>query len=154
EEHYPYGETSFGGYARKRYRYSGKERDEESGLTYHGARYCSSSTCRWICCDPLGVADSLNLYEMVRSGPIRSVDRTGMATGDADVNGVANVKPAVQPQLRADPVAGYTGGKTERSTYDEDLALVRKQEVDNIRGAQAEYDRQFLALYERESHVP
>ena len=39
EEYTPYGETSFGSFARKRYRFTGKERDEESGLNYHGARY-------------------------------------------------------------------------------------------------------------------
>ena len=39
EEYTPYGETSFGSFARKRYRFTGKERDEESGLAYHGARY-------------------------------------------------------------------------------------------------------------------
>src|SRR5262249_41123160 len=39
EEYTPYGETSFGSFARKRYRFTGKERDEESGLYYHGARY-------------------------------------------------------------------------------------------------------------------
>ena len=31
EEYTPYGETSFGSYASKRYRFTGKERDEESG---------------------------------------------------------------------------------------------------------------------------
>src|SRR5262249_56207009 len=39
EEYTPYGETSFGGFALKRYRFTGQERDEESGLYYHGARY-------------------------------------------------------------------------------------------------------------------
>jgi uncharacterized protein RhaS with RHS repeats len=39
EEYLPYGDTSFGSYARKRYRFTGKERDAESGLYYHGARY-------------------------------------------------------------------------------------------------------------------
>ena len=39
EEFTPYGETSFGSFAKKRYRFTGKERDEESGLNYHGARY-------------------------------------------------------------------------------------------------------------------
>src|SRR5262249_26499892 len=36
EEYMPYGETSFGSFACKRYRFTGKERDEESGLYYHG----------------------------------------------------------------------------------------------------------------------
>ena len=39
EEYFPYGETSFGSYSRKRYRFSGMERDGETGLTHHGARY-------------------------------------------------------------------------------------------------------------------
>ena len=43
----PYGETSFGSYARKRYRFTGKERDEESGLSYHGARYYAPWLGRW-----------------------------------------------------------------------------------------------------------
>jgi len=37
----------------KRYRYTGKERDEESGLYYHGARYYISWLCRWSASDPL-----------------------------------------------------------------------------------------------------
>ena len=44
EEYYPYGSTSYeaGRSLRrslKRYRYTGKERDEETGFYYHGARY-------------------------------------------------------------------------------------------------------------------
>ena len=44
EEYHPYGTTSFrAGTAAevslKRYRWTGKERDEETGFSYHGARY-------------------------------------------------------------------------------------------------------------------
>ena len=45
EEYHPYGTTSYQAMdkdikaAAKRYRYTGKERDEETGLNYHGARY-------------------------------------------------------------------------------------------------------------------
>lgn len=53
EEYFPYGETSFGSFARKRYRFTGKERDEESGLNYHGARYYAAWLGRWISCDPI-----------------------------------------------------------------------------------------------------
>jgi RHS repeat-associated protein len=52
EEYTPYGETSFGGYATKRYRYTGKERDEDSGLYYCGARYYAPWLTRWISTDP------------------------------------------------------------------------------------------------------
>ena len=53
EEYYPFGETSFGSYAKKRYKFSGKERDEESGLYYCKFRYHSAWTCRFISVDPL-----------------------------------------------------------------------------------------------------
>ncbi|MFD0465053.1 RHS repeat domain-containing protein [Microvirga aerilata] len=53
EEYTPFGETTFGGFARKRFRYCGKERDEESGLTYHGLRYyapgCAVGSAATLC---------------------------------------------------------------------------------------------------------
>src|SRR6266568_8196847 len=58
EEYYPYGCTSYqAGYTTtevnlKRYRYTGKERDEESGFYYHGARYYAPWLGRWTSCDP------------------------------------------------------------------------------------------------------
>ena len=48
EEFTPYGETSFGSFAKKRYRFTGKERDEESGLNYHGARYYAPWLAQWM----------------------------------------------------------------------------------------------------------
>jgi len=53
EEYYPFGETSFGSYGKKRYRYCGKERDEESGMYYYGMRYYMPWTCRFTSVDPL-----------------------------------------------------------------------------------------------------
>lgn len=52
EEYYPYGSTSYQAVrasteAPKRYRYSGKERDIETGLAYYGARYYAPWLCRW-----------------------------------------------------------------------------------------------------------
>src|SRR5919197_5413839 len=52
EEYTPYAETSFGSFARKRYRFTGKERDEESGLNYHVARCYAPWLGRWLSCDP------------------------------------------------------------------------------------------------------
>ena len=59
EEYYPYGSTSFQSgrsgaeVALKRYRYTGKERDEETGLYYHGARYYIPWLARWTSTEPL-----------------------------------------------------------------------------------------------------
>jgi RHS repeat-associated protein len=58
EEYSPYGNSTYQAgrsgaeIGLKRYRYTGKERDEESGFTYHGARYCAPWLGRWTACDP------------------------------------------------------------------------------------------------------
>jgi RHS repeat-associated protein len=104
EEYFPYGETSFGGYARKRYRFTGKERDEESGLCYHGARYYVPWLARWASCDPAGAVDGLNLYRYAKDNPTCLFDSTGMQSehnvsretkgeGIEDPYGIKSVNP-------------------------------------------------------------
>ena len=83
EEYYPYGSTSYQAgrnaaeVSLKRYRYTGKERDEETGLYDYGARYYASWLGRWTSCDPLGVKDGINLYSYVANNPIHLIDSTG-----------------------------------------------------------------------------
>ncbi|MFF4606443.1 SpvB/TcaC N-terminal domain-containing protein [Streptomyces sp. NPDC001339] len=94
EEYYPYGSTSYqavraGTETPKRYRFTGKERDTESGLSYHGARYYAPWLGRWISSDPEGTADGPNGYEYARSSPTRFVDPTGRSNipfTDADID--------------------------------------------------------------------
>lgn len=78
EEFFPYGETSFGSFGRKRYQYTGKERDDESGLNYHGARYFSSSLLRWISVDPVVQSpDLLNRFSYCNGRPTVAFDPDG-----------------------------------------------------------------------------
>jgi len=83
EEYHPYGTTSYQAKSSvaevslKRYRYTGKERDEETGLSYHGARYYAPWLGRWTSCDPAGLVDSLSLYVYVADNPIKHSDPTG-----------------------------------------------------------------------------
>ncbi|MBK9453193.1 MAG: RHS repeat-associated core domain-containing protein [Bacteroidetes bacterium] len=82
EEYFPFGETSFGSYLIKRYRYNGKERDEESGLYYYGARYYAPWTCRFVSLDPLAGSmpdSSPNCY--AANNPVVLVDVDGLAPG-------------------------------------------------------------------------
>jgi len=82
EEYYPYGSTSYQAVRSrtetpKRYRYTGRERDTETGLYYHDARYYASWLARWTSCDPSGLEDGPNLYSYVNGNPIAAVDTTG-----------------------------------------------------------------------------
>ncbi|MBK6012831.1 SpvB/TcaC N-terminal domain-containing protein [Streptomyces sp. MBT53] len=77
EEYTPYGETSFGSYARKRYRFTGRERDEESGLGHHHARFYASWLARWTSCDPLTSGHGASSYCYVSNKPTGLVDPDG-----------------------------------------------------------------------------
>jgi RHS repeat-associated protein len=90
EEYFPYGECSLGSYQRKRYRFTGKERDEESGLNYHGARYFAQWMARWISADPLPT--DTNLFKGLKCNPVRHIDPDGRKA--AIVETVAADSPA------------------------------------------------------------
>lgn len=61
----------------KRYRYTGMERDEESGLSYHAARYCLLCLGRWASADPRGVAGGANVFMYGACNPVGFVDTLG-----------------------------------------------------------------------------
>jgi RHS repeat-associated protein len=70
--------------SRKGYKFTGKERDTESGLDDFGARYNASTLGRFLQTDPVWVEPDrvvdpqrLNLYEYGRNNPLEFVDSTG-----------------------------------------------------------------------------
>jgi RHS repeat-associated protein len=82
EEYTPYGSTSYQAVrgqteTPKRYRFTGRERDDESGLSYHGARYYSPWLGRWTSCDPGGLVDGANIYLYAHANPVKLVDPSG-----------------------------------------------------------------------------
>jgi RHS repeat-associated protein len=85
EEYYPYGSTSYQAVdqsiqvSAKRYRYIGKERDEETGLYYYGARYYAPWIGKWTSADPTGTRGGLNLYAYCVCEPIGLSDMDGRA---------------------------------------------------------------------------
>lgn len=83
---YIYGRGSL--FVHSAYKFTGKERDTESGNDYFGARYYSSSMGRWMSPDwadrpspvPWAVfsdPQSLNLYSYVRNNPLSHTDPNG-----------------------------------------------------------------------------
>jgi len=83
EEYHPFGTTAFTATnkdikaAYKRYRYTGMERDEESGLEYHSARYYLPWLARWLSCDPIGIKDGVNIYSYCQNDPVGHADPSG-----------------------------------------------------------------------------
>jgi RHS repeat-associated protein len=88
EEYTPYGSTAYQAVRAgldknpKRYRYTGKERDEENGFSYHGARYYATWLGRWTSSDPASVEDDINTYCFVGSQPVNRVDPDGRSWKD------------------------------------------------------------------------
>lgn len=82
EEYSPYGSSTYQAVRSqtvmaKRYRYTGKERDEESGLYYHGARYYAAWLGKWTTADPAGLADGVNAYAYTSNNALKLVDPSG-----------------------------------------------------------------------------
>src|SRR5262249_58005375 len=76
EEFHPFGTSAFQGgrsaaeVSLKRYRYTGKERDEETGLCYFGARYSACWLGRWLSPDPAELAEGVDVYVYVGNNPV------------------------------------------------------------------------------------
>lgn len=85
EEYYPYGNSSYQAVAGKvdvslkRYRYTRKERDEETGLAYHGARYYATWLGRFCSSDPLHhLSNEVSPYCYAADNPLKYIDPKGL----------------------------------------------------------------------------
>ena len=132
EEYTPYGSTSYQAVRSqtempKRYRYTGMERDEESGLYYHGARYYAAWLGRWTSCDPISLAGGTNLYSYCFGNCIALNDPAGTqpennnltctlvpTTSEPDPSDMDDPSAAVYDQV-ANEVGGWdaTSGLTD-----------------------------------------
>lgn len=88
EEYYPYGDSSLKTYGKKRYRYTGKEKDNESGLYYYSARYYAPWTCKFLSVDPLaGKYAHQSSYCYADCNPVVKNDPSGMGPGEGENSG-------------------------------------------------------------------
>ena len=133
EEYHPYGTTSWQAgrtlaeVSLKRYRYTGMERDEESGFGYHGARYYAPwlatldssgsatlveraptttpyrrPTIRWSCTDPNGM----------QTGAPNETDHVIMQMTDPELH---NFMSGLSPDLQVAFAAGASGAFAQRA---------------------------------------
>jgi RHS repeat-associated protein len=90
EDYHPYGTAAFrwvsGEVSAKRYRYTGKERDEETGFTYHGARYYAPWLGRWTSPDPAGFVDGTNPFVYARNAPTVLSDPNGLNARSTEID--------------------------------------------------------------------
>ncbi|MBN2777894.1 MAG: hypothetical protein JXR36_09635 [Bacteroidales bacterium] len=85
EEYHPFGTTSYRSgrnevdVSLKRYKYVGKERDEETGLYYYGARYYAAWIARFVSVDPLQHEyPHYTPYQYAGNKPITYIDLDGL----------------------------------------------------------------------------
>lgn len=142
EEYYPFGATAYQAgrsaveVSQKRYRFSGRERDEETGLYYHGARYLAPWLGRWISADPAGLVDGANLYRYARNAPNQRIDNQGTDSSffDEIENAIDNATSGAYRRYKAklnideiDAVKGDKAGGVAGSPSDP----ANKQFLDN-----------------------
>jgi RHS repeat-associated protein len=155
EEYTPYGSTSYQAVdqsieaAAKRYRYTGKERDEETGFAYHGARYYAVWLGRWASCDTNYSDNNFDLYVYAENKPVHLIDPDGHAgvkfsfdgddtnIGDATKEmaermsrelskqfGIATeIKPITVKEMRAGCYSGVPGRTFTEKTVGYELVL-------------------------------
>jgi len=127
-------------------RSTGKERDQESGNDYFGARYYASSMGRWLSLDPAGLAavnpsfpQTWNLYAYAANNPLSYTDPYGLAcvyfndagTGLDDNPGADGSVNPIDNNSTAGECKG-TGGAWVEGNTDASLVAANKDGTFNI----------------------
>ncbi len=137
EEYHPYGTSAYRSsksgvdLSLKRYRFGGKERDNETGLYYCGERYYAAWLGRWISSDPAGYIDGLNLFRYCSNNPIMLKDPSGTDTKPGPIQATPKTEylrnPKKEEEAKAYIEAAYTAlfkGEKYKGTEYEGKRLV------------------------------
>ena len=128
EEYHPFGTSAYRSsksgtdLSLKRFRFSGKERDEETDFYYFGARYYAAWLGRWISTDPAGFAGGFNLFRYCTNNPVKCRDPLGLKGENVLLNGPQELRdPARAKDAKAQIEASATakmGGGTKKVVVD------------------------------------
>jgi RHS repeat-associated protein len=134
-----------------RSRSSGKERDQETGLDYFGARYYSGAQGRWTSPDEpfedqfVNNPQSWNLYSYVRNNPIARIDSQGRGGLEAVANSAEEFFEQSPPMIRPYilPAVGVLVGAAWVSTHWDDI----KAALSNYRDPQEQWDQSLASHF-------
>ena len=121
EEYHPFGTTSYRAgssqteVSLKRYKYCGKERDEETGLYYYGARYYAAWLGRFVSVDPMQFKyPYYTPYQYAGNKPISYIDLDGLEPDDSNdlPNTGSNNPETEEPKIELPPNAYYKSDGT------------------------------------------
>ncbi|MFL6230732.1 MAG: DUF6765 family protein [Pyrinomonadaceae bacterium] len=65
-----------------RYAYTGRERDEQTGLYYYRARWYDPQLGRFLSEDPIGLSGGMNMYSYTSNNPVNRTDPSGLYESD------------------------------------------------------------------------
>ena len=133
---YPYGgERVHSASVGNHYKFTGKERDSETGLDNFGARFNSSTIGRFISADPLKASgsprnpQSWNRYSYVLNSPLALVDRDGQCSAPAVGKGQVGV--CVDLYIAAPRINGLGRGD-DRGPAPKDPSATYRTEVQMV----------------------
>ena len=153
EEYHPYGSTAYRAVRGdvdvdvNRYRFTGMERDDETGLAQHGARYYVSWLGRWCSSDPIGLGDGVNRYAYCRGDPVGFTDVGGHArlsssgTPHEVASRFLDAAECVEPGGAAEmELAGELSGLPDEQRREVLDALARRSGTEQFDVGEAPYD--------------
>jgi RHS repeat-associated protein len=144
EELLPYGASAYRSarsgveVSARRYRYTGKERDDETGLYYHGARYYACWLGRWTSADPLGTrADGPGLYNYTRGSPVVYSDPSGtdarsdyLRAQDAFRQEMSAAEKADDRRAMEAATASFRGAEAQFLRYEAGRQILERYQAD------------------------
>ena len=140
-QYMPFGEQfvsqSLNGYD-ARYKFTGKERDEETGLDYFGARYYDSDMSLWLSVDPMSDGrPNLSPYNYCQWNPIGRIDPDGAFDDNYSVDLQGNIKLEEKTKDKFDVL--YTKESWDNGKKDKSIT-VDKGILNNPRHSEVTYD--------------
>jgi RHS repeat-associated protein len=154
-DYLPYGELNSADTGIDTHKFTGKERDAESGLDNFGARYNSSQYGRFMSPDPVFISadrirdpQSLNLYAYVRNNPLSLTDDSGLdfylACATSDHSGCGQV------QNGSDKV--WVQGQTVNGSFQATDVDMNKQ-GDTSAGYHDQFGNQYTGTFDAQNGV-